>query len=71
MHHTARVETYELEAGNNHFGGDSKLASNFAQIMRGKASSISTLDDGLMSALMCVKAQESAQTGTFQSINWT
>lgn len=70
MHHTARVETYELEAGNNHFGGDEKLARNFTAIMKGTASSISTLDDGLMSALMCMKAQESTQTGTFQNINW-
>lgn len=70
MHHTGRVETYELEAGSNHFGGDEKLARNFAAIMKGKASSISTLDDGLMSALMCMKAQESARTGTFQALNW-
>ena len=38
--------------------------------MKGTAGSISTLDDGLMSALMCMKAQESAQTGTFQTLNW-
>ncbi|OCT12370.1 oxidoreductase [Paenibacillus pectinilyticus] len=71
MHHTARVETYDLAAGSNHFGGDEKLARNFIEIMKGKASSISTLDDGLLSALMCMKAQESAQTGTFQDLVWT
>ncbi|MDR6549302.1 Gfo/Idh/MocA family oxidoreductase [Paenibacillus qinlingensis] len=70
MHHTARVETYDLAAGSNHFGGDAKLARNFTEVMKKKASSISTLDDGLMSALMCMKAQESAQTGTFQSLKW-
>ncbi|CAH1201781.1 Inositol 2-dehydrogenase/D-chiro-inositol 3-dehydrogenase [Paenibacillus allorhizoplanae] len=70
MHHTARVETYEIGAGSNHFGGDEKLARNFTEIMKKTASSISTLDDGLMSALMCIKAQESAKTGTFQTLNW-
>ncbi|MNW15813.1 hypothetical protein D3C71_2144410 [compost metagenome] len=64
------METYELAAGSNHFGGDEKLARNFAAIMKGTADSVSTLDDGLMSALMCIKAQESARTGTFQALNW-
>ncbi|MNI09399.1 putative oxidoreductase YteT precursor [compost metagenome] len=70
MHHTSRVETYEIEPGSNHFGGDEVLARNFVDIMKGTASSISTLDDGLMSALLCLKARESALTGTFQAIDW-
>ena len=70
MHHTARVETYELAAGSNHFGGDTKLATNFTQVMKGTAKSVSTLDDGLLSALLCMKANESAKTGTFQDLTW-
>jgi len=70
MHHTPRVETYEFEAGDGHFGGDTVLAENFVSMMRGKAASLSTLDDGLMSALMCLKAKESAETGQFQRISW-
>jgi predicted dehydrogenase len=70
MHHTSRVETYEIKSGDDHFGGDGVLARNFVDVMKGKASSISTLDDGLMSALLCLKARESAATGTFQSVSW-
>lgn len=70
MHHTPRVETYEFAAGEGHFGGDEALASNFLDIMQGKAVSLSTLDDGLLSAFMCLQARESAATGTFQSILW-
>jgi len=70
MHHTPHVETYELEAGEGHFGGDAALANNFIDILRGKAVSLSSLEDGLSSALMCLKARESAVTGTFQAIEW-
>jgi predicted dehydrogenase len=70
MHHTARVETYELAAGSNHFGGDEKLARGFVDVMKGKPNTVSTLYDGLLSALLCMKAQESALTGSFQSIQW-
>lgn len=70
MHHTPRVETYEFSAEEGHFGGDSTLARNFGDIMLGKEKSVSTLDDGLLSALLCLKARESAETHTFQTIAW-
>lgn len=70
MHHTPRVETIDFELGNDHFGGDAALVKNFAAIMKGEATSIARMDDGLMSALMCLKARESAETGTFQTIAW-
>lgn len=70
MHHTPRVETYDVEAGADHFGGDTALLNNFYNIMSGQARSVSTLDHGLLSALMCLKAKRSAETGTFQSIAW-
>lgn len=70
MHHTPRVETYEFDAGEGHFGGDNVLAANFIDVMRGKATSLSTLDDGMVSALMCLKAKESAETGQFRRIDW-
>ncbi|MGO4268723.1 Gfo/Idh/MocA family protein [Paenibacillus sp. TAF58] len=70
MHHTPRVETYEFSSGAGHFGGDTELARNFVDVMRGTAASISPLDDGLSSALLCLKAKESAETGSFQSIYW-
>jgi predicted dehydrogenase len=70
MHHTPRVETYEIDSGASHFGGDPVLVNNFADIMQGKAKSVSTLEDGLLSALMCLRAKQSAETGTFRAIEW-
>ncbi|MBW7458688.1 Gfo/Idh/MocA family protein [Paenibacillus sepulcri] len=70
MHHTPRVETYDISGGEGHFGGDSTLAQNFVAIMQNGAESLSPLEDGLLSALMCLKAKESAETGMFRSIDW-
>lgn len=71
MHHTPRVETYVIDPGKAHFGGDAALAENFINIIQGRASSISPLEDGLMSALTCIKAKLSAETGTFQRIEYS
>ncbi|MCC2685884.1 MAG: oxidoreductase [Paenibacillaceae bacterium] len=70
MHHTPRVETYELEATADHFGGDSVLSENFYSLIEGKSITSGTLEDGMLSALMCLKAKQSAETGTFQEIAW-
>ncbi|WP_261302934.1 Gfo/Idh/MocA family protein [Paenibacillus andongensis] len=70
MHHTPRIETYEFSSNAGHFGGDTELARNFVDVMRGTAASISPLEDGLSSALLCLKAKESAETGSFQSVYW-
>jgi predicted dehydrogenase len=70
MHHTPRVETYQISAEEDHFGGDRMLVSNFIELMQGRGTSVSTLDDGLISALQCLKARESAETRTFQTIGW-
>jgi predicted dehydrogenase len=70
MHHTPLVETYEFTASEGHFGGDSTLVRNFGDVILGKTDSISTLDDGMLSALLCLKAKQSAETRTFQTIDW-
>jgi predicted dehydrogenase len=70
MHHTPRVETYELKVDEGHFGGDIALAENFIGIVRRETTSISNLEDGMLSALMCLKAKQSAQTESFQKIEW-
>lgn len=70
MHHTPRVETYKISSGEGHFGGDAALAQNFIAVMQGRAESISPLQEGLWSALTCLKAKESALTNTFQEIGW-
>jgi predicted dehydrogenase len=71
MHHTPRVETYEFTAADGHFGGDSTLVRNFGDVILGKSKSISSLDDGMLSALLCLKAKESAETHMFQTISWS
>jgi predicted dehydrogenase len=68
MHHTPRVETYQLEQGEGHHGGDAALGRNFACMVAGLEDSKFTLTAGLKSALMCLKARQSALTDTFQRI---
>ncbi|MBA4494688.1 Gfo/Idh/MocA family protein [Paenactinomyces guangxiensis] len=70
-HHTPMVETYEMTDEAPHFGGDVVLAQNFIDVMKGKAKSVAPLEDGLLSAYMCLKASESAKTNTFQKIEWS
>ncbi|MEF2246317.1 Gfo/Idh/MocA family oxidoreductase [Paenibacillus sp. IITD108] len=70
MHHTPRVDTYQYEMSEGHFGGDDELARNFIEMMQGKAESKASLQEGLTSALMCLKAKESAETRQFCKIEW-
>ena len=70
MHHEPKVETHEFEADGEHGGGDTVLAANFLAVIRGEAESVSPLENGLMNALMCLKAKESAATHQFQAIQW-
>ncbi|BBI32003.1 Gfo/Idh/MocA family protein [Cohnella abietis] len=72
MHHEPRVETHQLDinAFDGHGGGDHMLVNNYLQIVRGAEKSVTTLNDGLLSALLCLKANESANTNTFQNIEW-
>ncbi|GGD96759.1 Gfo/Idh/MocA family protein [Paenibacillus nasutitermitis] len=70
LHHSSTVETYQFGTENDHFGGDAALAENFIAVMTGTKLSEVTLNSGIMSALICLKANESAATKTFQAINW-
>jgi predicted dehydrogenase len=70
MHHEGRVETYDFGQSGSHGGGDTALALNFVRLMRGEEASIAPLDAGLLSALMCLKARESAMSHTFQAVEF-
>lgn len=70
MHHTPRVETYRFESGEGHHGGDAALARSYAELVRGTGVSVATLEDGLNSALLCLKAKESAETRQFCPVSW-
>lgn len=69
-HHSGHLETHELDDSLAHGGGDEVLARNFIDVIRGEKEAVSTLDDGLLSVLMCLKAKESAKTRTFQSVEF-
>jgi predicted dehydrogenase len=68
-HHGQAVDDIHVPVVEGHHGGDSVLIKNFLHVIRGQAASKSTLDDGLVSAAMCLAARESASTGSFQQIN--
>ncbi|MBW7453391.1 Gfo/Idh/MocA family protein [Paenibacillus sepulcri] len=69
MHHTPRVENYKLAAAKlPHFGGDSALALNFIRVIQGVEQSRTPLEAGISSALLCLKAEQSARTRSFQSV---
>ncbi|WP_235885404.1 Gfo/Idh/MocA family protein [Paenibacillus cymbidii] len=70
MHHTPRVETYQLDQEEDHAGGDAALAKNFVEMIRDGKPPVRTLDDGLLSALMCLKAKESSLNGQFCQVAW-
>ncbi|MDG0809810.1 hypothetical protein OMP40_11040 [Cohnella rhizosphaerae] len=71
MHNTPRVETYKVDSSQMaHSGGDIALAMNFLKVMRGEERSGTPIDAGLWSALLCLKAKESAETHTFKRIAW-
>ena len=68
-HFNGSVTDYEapLLAG-GHGGGDYSLMKNFVDVIRKADVSQSSLSDGVKSALMCLKARESAQKGCFCKI---
>lgn len=68
-HHGQAVDDIHVPVLVGHHGGDHVLIKNFLHVIRGQAKSKSTLDDGLLSAAMCLAARESAATGTFQRIH--
>lgn len=70
LHHENRVETYDFEDTGGHGGGDTVLATNFLEVIRGEAESVSPIENGLRNTLMCLKAKESAATRQFQEIEW-
>jgi len=67
MHNTGRVESYKFEkAETSHYGGDALMMNDFLDMMDGNGKSI--LEDGIYSALMCIKAKESSEQKKFVSI---
>ena len=70
-HHSNHVETHQFDVSSSfHGGGDDVLARNFLQVMRGEAPAITSLEEGLVNGLMCLKAKESAATHRFMPLEF-
>ena len=67
-HHKKSVDEIKVEIPNGHHGGDSVLGRNFVDVMRGTDESHSPLQDGLLSAAMCLAAQRSEASGRLEAI---
>lgn len=68
-HNIPRVETHTFDTGQmNHFGGDKMLAMNFIDVMMNGVPSKAPIEAGIQSALMCLMAQESAETKSVKNI---
>ena len=61
----SKVETIAF-----HGGGDIKLINNFIGVMLGTEKSKTPLEQGLLSAYMCLKAKESAENHTFVTLDF-
>lgn len=69
-HQSSRMETIRFDDRDQaHWGGDAVLVDGFIDILKGRPS-IAPLHDGLMSALMCLKATESEKTQQFVAIDY-
>lgn len=67
-HNENKTETYEFALGHGHSGGDDALIKNFAAVVRGTETSRSSLDDGILSATMCLAAKRSSNEKIFCDI---
>jgi predicted dehydrogenase len=67
-HHRDRIDEIQVKATGGHGGGDYQLAANFIDVIRGRERSRSPLNEGLLSAAMCLAARDVAATGAAQAI---
>ena len=63
------TETYEVKcSAKGHGGGDAILAENFVNVMKGTETSGATLQEGILSAQMCLLARKSSEEHKFFDI---
>ena len=71
VYHYPRREKYTVDSSvfpDNHYGGDPLYCKNFLDVIAGEAESMADLTDGITSALICLKAEESAGNDRFEKI---
>ncbi|MBP1996845.1 Gfo/Idh/MocA family protein [Paenibacillus eucommiae] len=72
MHHTNRVETYDIPPGNDsHGGGDIAVCQSLLDTITQGVPSQTPLEEAMVSALLCLKATSSAETRISQEVKWT
>ena len=65
-HHNGRVERHKVEStATGHHGGDERLAHDFLDILNGAGASRATIQDGILSAQLCLMAKRSCETNAF------
>lgn len=72
VHHHLKpqMNTYTLSsAEGGHHGGDTELLHDFLAIIHGIGPSRATLQDGLVSAQLCLLARESCETSAFMPVS--
>jgi hypothetical protein len=62
------VETIDFTGEMSHFGGDRELCLDFLRAMRDRQSSRSPIEAGILSALTCLWARESAESRRYCDI---
>ncbi len=67
-HDRDELEAIDMAGGAAHFGGDAVLCRDFLAAVRERKPSRAPLEAGILSALTCLKARESAETGRFREI---
>ena len=68
-HHRAPFnDVSTVDGADEHFGGDSVLATNFVAMVKDRAPSSAPLAMGLASVYACLAAKESAETGKFLDV---
>lgn len=71
MHHTTRVERYDIPYGNDtHGGGDTAVCESLLGTITQGLPARSAMDDALWSALLCLKAKQAAEKRTCEEISW-
>lgn len=64
-HNSSVIETIDFTSDMPHFGGDRELIFDFLMAMRDRSPSRSPVEAGILSALTCLWARESANTRQF------
>jgi predicted dehydrogenase len=67
-HHATSIEEIKVTVPQGHHGGDSSLIRNFLDVIHRRDASHATLQEGLVSAAMCVAAQTSEEAQEFVAI---